>query len=103
MSLLPALEVYMTYEMLVDLRCVWCRMWAALQACSRCRGVVVIHHERCVMHCGIARTGHQPGTASLGPIAKGAIGRGAPNYLANLILFPGSQCVPTSCCLSPLQ
>ncbi|CAL5219167.1 g950 [Coccomyxa viridis] len=64
-------------------------MWAALQACSRCRGVVVIHHERCVMHCGIARTGHQPGTASLGPIAKGAIGRGAPNYLANLILFPG--------------
>ena len=49
------------------------------------------------MHCGIARTGHQPGTASLGPIAKGAISRGAPNYLANLILFPGTTSVSARC------
>ncbi len=72
----------------------FCRMWAALQACSRCRGVVVIHQERCVMHCGIVRQGHQPGTASLGPLAKGAISRGAPNYLANLSLFPGTLLLP---------
>ena len=73
---------------------VLCRMWAALQACSRCRGVVVIRDGQCVMHYGIARRGHQPGAASLGPIAKGAISRGTPNYLANLILFPGSSLAP---------
>ena len=42
------------------------------------------------MHCGIAREGHQPGTATLGPLAKAAMSIGAPNYLANLILFPGA-------------
>ena len=77
--------------MLTGSTCAFCRLWAALQACSRCRGVVVIHQGCCVMHCGIARRGHQPGTASMGPITEGAISKGAPNYLANLILFPGSS------------
>ena len=66
-----------------------CRMWTALQACSRCTGVVVIHRRQCVMHCGVARAGHLPGRAALGPIAEAAIKKGSPTYMANLILFPG--------------
>ncbi|CAK0745940.1 hypothetical protein CVIRNUC_001656 [Coccomyxa viridis] len=64
-------------------------MWTALQACSRCTGVVVIHRRQCVMHCGVARAGHLPGRAVLGPMAEAAIKKGSPTYMANLILFPG--------------
>ena len=80
----------------------WCRMWTALQACSRCTGVVVIHRRQCVMHCGVARAGHLPGRAVLGPMAEAAIKKGSPTYMANLILFPGGASLSMSCfCHAP--
>ena len=72
-------------------------MWTALQACSRCTGVVVIHRQQCVMHCGVARSGHPPGRAALGPMAEAAIKKGSPTYMANLILFPGGASLSMSC------
>lgn len=43
------------------------------------------------MHCGVIRRGHQPGGATLGPISQAVLAKGNPNYLANLILFPGNN------------
>lgn len=66
------------------------RVWQGLQAATPCRGVVVHHGGRCVMHCGMIRPGEQAGQATLGPICRAAMQSGRGNYLANLILFPGT-------------
>lgn len=64
-------------------------MWQGLRLATPCRGVVVHHGGRCIMHCGMIRRGEQPGQATLGPICRAAMQSGRGNYLANLILFPG--------------
>ncbi|KAK9909222.1 hypothetical protein WJX75_009014 [Coccomyxa subellipsoidea] len=64
-------------------------LWRALRLATRCRGVVVIHKGRCVMHYGMAAPGTVPGRATVGPIGAAAMKSGSGNYLANLILFPG--------------
>ncbi len=58
--------------------------------------MVVIHKGRCIMHCGMAAPGTVPGSASAGPIGAVAMKSGSGNYLANLILFPGTLHVYTS-------
>ena len=69
------------------------RVWQALQLATRCRGVVVVHRGRCLMHCGMIRRGAAAGQSYvLGPIARAAMQSGRGNYLANLILFPGMHC-----------
>ncbi|KAL3161893.1 hypothetical protein ABBQ38_008980 [Trebouxia sp. C0009 RCD-2024] len=63
--------------------------WQSLRDCSTCQAVVVIYHSSCLMHMGVAKPGHNPPEALLGPICRRAMSSERGNYLANLALYPG--------------
>ena len=86
----------------------FCRAWQSLQDCSTCQAVVVLYKNSCLMHMGVARSGHNPEDALPGPICKRSMSSEQGNYLANLALYPGSCCYTTlhpsllPCLLPPL-
>lgn len=49
-----------------------------------CRG-------RNLFHAGMARSGHVLGTAAAGDVCSKAMESGQGNYLANMVLYPGTQ------------
>ncbi|KAL0032202.1 hypothetical protein WJX77_010710 [Trebouxia sp. C0004] len=63
--------------------------WQSLKDCSTCQAVVILYKSSCVMHMGVARAGHKPEDALLGPICRRAMSSEQGNYLANLALYPG--------------
>eukprot|EP00879_Flechtneria_rotunda_P014711 GHRR01015372.1.p1 GENE.GHRR01015372.1~~GHRR01015372.1.p1 ORF type:complete len:269 (+),score=61.85 GHRR01015372.1:206-1012(+) len=66
-------------------------VWQSLQATSRATSLVVMYQGRTVFHAGMARPGHQLGTAVPGEVSVKAMESGQGNYMPNLVLYPGRK------------